>query len=233
MDEGTALRASPRALAESYLQERGATVLTLSGIVSEAAEARSICSCLRGYLGRASAPHSLGKTINLVHEMDIVEATCACLDRTGRTETGRTSEDENESGQASASVARPIRGARYNVAGRHVSLRELLTLCGDKGGPGAEAHEGGVFIEGGADLSSKTVLSQRLIDEVMPAGFAFRPIAPDAGEIGEIGAEVGAEVGGEHQAAAAGVGCREGQGGAATAALGTAGLPSGAVSDAS
>ena len=169
MDEATTLRAPPRALAESYLQQRGATVLTLSGIVSEAAEARSICSCLRGYLGRASAPHSLGKTINLVHESDIVEVTCTCLQT-------------------------PRRGSRFNVAGRHVALRELLRHC-DR--PGGDAHEGGVFVEGGSDLSSKTVLSQRIVDEVMPPGFAFQPIVPP----GHESAKIETEVDGAHQSA--------------------------------
>jgi hypothetical protein len=174
VDEQTTLRASPRALAETFLMERGAQVLTLSGIVSEAAEARSICSCLRGYLGRASAPHSLGKTINLVHESDIVDATVACL-------------------------RRPRHGSRFNVAGRHVALRELLRHCDGPGVGGAHGEEG-IFVEGGRDLSSKTVLSQRILDEVMPAGFAFQPIVSPEHEI----AEIEAEIDGAHPPAAAG-----------------------------
>jgi len=170
VDEQTTLRNSPRALAESFLQQRGAQVLTLSGIVSEAAEARSICACLRGYLGRASAPHSLGKTINLVHEGDIVEATIACLER-------------------------PRHGSRFNVAGKHVALRELLRHCDSPGvfDAGASTQEDdSIFIEGGTDLSSKRVLSQRIIDEVMPAGFAFQPIVSP--EVLEIDAELAAEI---------------------------------------
>jgi len=174
VDEQTTLRASPRALAETFLMERGAQVLTLSGIVSEAAEARSICSCLRGYLGRASAPHSLGKTINLVHESDIVDATVACL-------------------------RRPRHGSRFNVAGRHVALRELLRHCDGPGVGGAHGEEG-IFVEGGRDLSSKTVLSQRILDEVMPAGFAFQPIVSPEHEI----AEIEAEIDGAHPPTAAG-----------------------------
>ena len=112
-------------------------MLTCSGIISEAAEgeARSLCACLQGYLGCASAPHSLGKTINLVHESDIVEATCACLKT-------------------------PRRGTRLNVAGGCITLRELLRHC-DVGSQGVDAHAGD------DDLSSKTVLSHRLLDEVV------------------------------------------------------------------
>jgi len=180
VDEQTTLRASPRALAESFLQQRGAQVLTLSGIVSEAAEARSICACLRGYLGRASAPHSLGKTINLVHESDIVEVTVACLQR-------------------------PSHGSRFNVAGKHVALRELLRHCDSPGvfDAGASTQEDdSIFIEGGTDLSSKRVLSQRIIDEVMPAGFAFQPIVSP--KVLEIDAELAAEIDDGYPPAAAG-----------------------------
>lgn len=151
VDEATTLRPSSRALAESFLQQRGATVLTLSGIFSEASGPRGVCSCLSGYLA-SRAPARPTKQINLVHEKDIIDATCACLQE-----------------------ARP--GERFNVAGRHVTLQDLLghCNCGEDCAAVEDDAEGAA-----SDLSSKLVVSQRLLDEVMPPGFSFQPIVPHA-----------------------------------------------------
>ena len=63
--EATALRPTPRALAEAYMQERGATVLTISGIFGEPRGSRGVCNRLSAYTSsggtlngrKRSAPH--------------------------------------------------------------------------------------------------------------------------------------------------------------------------------
>lgn len=152
VDEATSLRPSPRALAETFLQQRGATVLTLSGIYSDAAGPRGVCSCLSGYLA-SRAPARPDKMINLVHETDVLDATCACLQT-------------------------PRPGERFNVAGRGTTLHELLGHCRVAPPPNVVEADAA----SGADLSSKLVLSDRLLAELMPQGFDFQPIVPPDGE---------------------------------------------------
>ena len=65
-----------------------------------------------------------------------------------------------------------------------------------------DREDDSIFIEGGTDLSSKRVLSQRIIDEVMPAGFAFQPIVSP--KVLEIDAELAAEIDDGYPPAAAG-----------------------------
>jgi len=146
IDESNALKQTPRAQAEAFLQERGATVLTIAGIFGEERGPRGVCSCLSAYLGAGGVPNGR-KSVNMVHENDIVHATCSCLH----------SHDE-------------VKGDRINVAGEHFLLRDLVAHC--KHPPVPESDAG--------DLSSKVVSSQRLLEEIMPDGFAFRPPVPVA-----------------------------------------------------
>lgn len=143
VDEHTALKPSPRALAENFLQERGATVLTIAGIFGEPRGPRGVCSCLSAYLGSGGVPNGR-KRVNMVHEEDIVSATCSCLHAAGA-----------------------HRGSRINVAGENFELRELVAHCSH-----TAVDEGCAVFN---DLSSKTVSSDFLLDEIMPADFAFVP----------------------------------------------------------
>lgn len=59
-----------------------------------------------------------------------------------------------------------------------------------------EGREEELFVQGRSDTSSKTVLSERLVEEVMPRGFAFRPIVSPEPQI-EIAAEIEGEIEGE------------------------------------
>ena len=61
------------------------------------------------------------------------------------------------------SPASPLHGERINVAGHHFFLSELVTHCKHPTIPDAPD----------TDLSSKCVCSARLLNEVMPEGYAF------------------------------------------------------------
>lgn len=103
--EDTPLRATPRALAESYMQERGATVLTISGIFGEPREARGVCRCLASYASSGGALNGR-KSVNMVHVDDIIEATSCTL-----------------------AAADTYRGRRINIGGHHFLLKELIDHC--------------------------------------------------------------------------------------------------------
>lgn len=104
VSEQTPLKDSPRASAESFLQERGATVLTISGIFGEPRGARGVCTCLAAYASSGGALNGR-KSVNMVHVGDIIDVTVSCL------------EDQRH------------RGARINVGGHHFLLRELISHC--------------------------------------------------------------------------------------------------------
>jgi len=106
VDEHTPLRDSPRALAETYMQERGATVLTIAGIFGEAQGARGVCNCLTSYV-QSGAVLNGGKIVNMVHVDDIIAATAAVL----------------------ALPADAERGVRMNIGGHDFKLRELMAHC--------------------------------------------------------------------------------------------------------
>ena len=55
VDERTPLRSTPRATAEEYIQERGATLLTISGIFGDRRTPRAICTCLSTYTSAGGA----------------------------------------------------------------------------------------------------------------------------------------------------------------------------------
>lgn len=103
VDEDTPLRPSPRALGESFLMDRGATVLTISGIFGEARTPRAICTCLSTYTSAGGALNG-AKRVNMVHVDDIVAATVACMQT-------------------------PQPSRRINVAGHHFRLEELISHC--------------------------------------------------------------------------------------------------------
>ena len=150
VSEETPLRSTPRAIAESYLQERGATVLTISGIFGAPMEERGVCRCLASYASSGGAL-SGRKSVNMVHVDDIIEATLGCL--------------------AEGGTAR-YRGKRMNIGGHHFLLKDLIEHCSFP--PVPEAAD--------ADLSSKRVLSHKLIEEgVLPEGYRFvEPLAKEA-----------------------------------------------------
>ena len=134
VDERTPLRSTPRATAEEYIQQRGATLLTISGIFGDRRTPRAICTCLSTYTSAGGAvrialapakkctaedppadPAAPGvcvrapqlngrKRVNMVHVDDIVAATVACLET-------------------------PQPGRRINVAGHHFALSELIQHC--------------------------------------------------------------------------------------------------------
>jgi len=103
VDEGTAIRETPRSLAEAYCQERGATLLTISGIFGERRSPRGICTCLSTYTTSGGALNG-NKNVNMVHVDDIVAASRAVLQK-------------------------PQPHARINVAGHHFLLSELIAHC--------------------------------------------------------------------------------------------------------
>lgn len=103
VDERTPLRSTPRATAEEYIQERGATLLTISGIFGDRRTPRAICTCLSTYTSAGGALNGR-KRVNMVHVDDIVKATAACLET-------------------------PQPGRRINVAGHHFALSELIQHC--------------------------------------------------------------------------------------------------------
>jgi len=103
VDEHTPLRETARAAGERYIQERGATVLTISGIFGDQRTPRAICTCLSTYTQSGGALNGR-KRVNMVHVDDIVAASRACLEQ-------------------------PQRGRRINVAGHHFALAQLISHC--------------------------------------------------------------------------------------------------------
>jgi nucleoside-diphosphate-sugar epimerase len=103
VDESTPTRETPRALAEAYCQERGACVLTISGIFGERRSPRGICTCLSTYTSAGGALNG-NKRINMVHVDDIVAASRVLL-------------------------AQPRRSSRINVAGQNFLLSQLIDHC--------------------------------------------------------------------------------------------------------
>ena len=70
VDEDSPLRETPRALAELYCQERGATLLTISGIFGERRSPRGICTCLSTYTTSGGSLNG-NKRVNMVHVDDV------------------------------------------------------------------------------------------------------------------------------------------------------------------
>jgi len=103
VDEHSPIRETPRAVAEAYCQERGATLLTISGIFGERRSPRGICTCLSTYTTSGGALNG-NKNVNMVHIDDIVAATRAILKK-------------------------PQPHARINIAGHHFLLSELIAHC--------------------------------------------------------------------------------------------------------
>lgn len=104
VDEDTPLRGTPRANAEEFMRERGATVLTISGIFGEPQGSRGVCSCLAAY-ATSGVKLSRRKTVNMVHVDDIIESTVRLL-------------EVPQQG-----------GRRINVGGHHFTMRDLLSHC--------------------------------------------------------------------------------------------------------
>ena len=72
VDEGTQIKATPRAMAEAYMQERGAAVLTISGIFGEP-RGRGCAPAWRSTRARRRPARAAGN-----HVRDIIEATERC-----------------------------------------------------------------------------------------------------------------------------------------------------------
>jgi len=136
VDEATPLK-GPRAEAEEYMRQRGATILTIAGIFGDQRTPRAICTCLSTYTQTGGALNGR-KRLNMVHVEDIVAASRTLL-------------------------AKPLGGERINVAGHDFFLSELVSHCKHPAIPDAPD----------TDLSSKCVCSERLLNEVMPAGYTF------------------------------------------------------------
>jgi len=103
VDEDSPLRETPRALAELYCQERGATLLTISGIFGERRSPRGICTCLSTYTTSGGSLNG-NKRVNMVHVDDVLAASKAVL-------------------------REPQPQARINVAGHHFLLSQLIAHC--------------------------------------------------------------------------------------------------------
>ncbi len=65
VDEKSPIRRAGRAIAEQFMQERGATVLTVSGIFGEKFSPRGICTCLSTYTSSGGALNGR-KRVNMV-----------------------------------------------------------------------------------------------------------------------------------------------------------------------
>jgi nucleoside-diphosphate-sugar epimerase len=103
VDESTPTRQTPRSSAEEYCRERGACVLTISGIFGERRSPRGICTCLSSYTSSGGALNG-NKKVNMVHVDDIVAASTTLLKK-------------------------PVRSTRLNVAGHNFLLDELISHC--------------------------------------------------------------------------------------------------------
>ena len=170
VDEGTQIKATPRAMAEAYMQERGAAVLTISGIFGEPRGPRGVCTCLAFYSSGGGGLNG-AKSVNMVHVCDIIEATERCAppapSPARRPPPGLPGPTPLETDAARAHhlrscIVNPRPGLRVNVGGTHFYLRELIAHCDHPTAP--EAPD--------TDLSSKRISSECLCSEVIP-GFSF------------------------------------------------------------
>lgn len=144
VDEGTSLHTA-RAEVDAYMQQRGATILTISGIFGEPRSTRGVCTCLDVYARMGARYGSMlkgQKKINMVHVDDIITATAHALN------------DDSTVGK------------RFNVAGLNFCLHELMHHCKY---PQAEQAESEVD----TDPTSKVVSSDKLLTEVLPPSFNF------------------------------------------------------------
>merc|ERR1719238_2353787 len=73
------LRETPRALGESYVQQHGATLLTISGIFGDQRTPRAICTCLSTYTSSGGALNGR-KRVNMVHVDDIIAVSRRCIE---------------------------------------------------------------------------------------------------------------------------------------------------------
>ena len=170
VDEGTQIKATPRAMAEAYMQERGAAVLTISGIFGEPRGPRGVCTCLAFYSSGGGGLNG-AKSVNMVHVRDIIEATERCAPPApspAPTPPARPQyptpleTDAARAHHLRSCIVNPRPGLRVNVGGTHFYLRELIAHCDHPTAP--EAPD--------TDLSSKRISSERLCAEVIP-GFSF------------------------------------------------------------
>lgn len=104
VNEETPLKPTARAAVDAFLQSRGATVLTISGIFGEPRGARGVCTCLAAYASSGGALNGQ-KAVNMVHVDDIITATAHSL------------------------MAPQTAGKRLNVAGDVFRLHELMCHC--------------------------------------------------------------------------------------------------------
>lgn len=146
-----------RGHAEEGLRKRGATLLALGGIFGDQAAAdasphpseRTVCASLAMYTAQTPAS-SAAKLINMVHVDDILATLSACL---------RT----------------PQPGARVNVVGCTVALRDLAAQCGLPSGASVDASLP-------ADTSSKRICNAKLT-KLLPPDHRFRtPLEPPCAE---------------------------------------------------
>lgn len=114
VDERTPLGEFPRAEVEQYLQQRGATILTVSGIFGEPGGTRDLCACLAAF-SKYGGELNGQKMVNMVHVDDIIAATVHSL------------------------AAEKAAATRYNVAGLHFRLHRLLRYCNHPKADEAEA----------------------------------------------------------------------------------------------
>jgi len=103
VDERTPVKGVGRAAAEAFVLERGATVLTVSGIFGERRSPRGICTCLSTYTSAGGVLNG-NKRVNMVHVDDIIAATRQCL-------------------------ITPRPEERLNVAGHNFRLSQLIAHC--------------------------------------------------------------------------------------------------------
>jgi len=103
VDEQTPVKPAGRAAAEAYVLERGASLLTISGIFGERRSSRGICTCLSTYTSAGGVLNG-NKRVNMVHVDDIIAASLAC-------------------------ISSPRPRERINVAGHHFLLSQLISHC--------------------------------------------------------------------------------------------------------
>jgi len=103
VDERTPVKGVGRAAAEAFVLERGATVLTVSGIFGERRSPRGICTCLSTYTSAGGVLNG-NKRVNRVHVDDIIAAT-------------------------RQSLITPRPEERLNVAGHNFRLSQLIAHC--------------------------------------------------------------------------------------------------------
>jgi len=167
VDEGTQIKATPRAMAEAYMQERGAAVLTISGIFGEPRGPRGVCTCLAFYSSGGGGLNG-AKSVNMVHVRDIIEATERCAPpapspaptspppgptsparrRSRLTPLARAPPSQLHR-QPAAGAARQRRRYALLPARAHRALRPPDGARGARHRPVVEAHQFGVPVLGG------------------------------------------------------------------------------------